>query len=540
MIESKWNSGNGNGHNGNGHNGNGHNGHGHLTGPRTVRDFAAIGFRRRRLILVSFGAIFLGAVLAILAIPARYTARMRILVDTSRINPVISTKPEILQSAQKLSDDELNTEMQVLGSRDILQKAVVGCGLYEPDPWWTSPIAALQAAQFRVMNTLGLAADKDTRIYRAALKLEDKLDVVPMPDSHVIQVSYGSPFPERSKCVLSTLSRAYFDKHLELQRPSRASGAFEKETQAYERKLMNAQAQLVDFVKQDGAISPESQKEIAIKNLNDFEAMGKQTQASVAETRKRLQDLQAQLGSTPDRIVTQVQTNDNAILLQNLKTSLLSLEVQRIDLLEKFAPTYRPVQEIEKQIKQTRDAIAEAEKTPIYNRTTDVNPTTEWIYGEIAKAQADLVGYEARSQALRQAVQTYEAKALRLEQDGWTQQNLLRNVKVNEDNYLLYRHKAEEAKSTELLDQAQVSNVAFAEVPVVPLAPDGLPLLAKLALALLVAGMLSLGVAWVAEYMDRSVRTPDELEVALDLPVLASIPANGHSRHTETHVSGIL
>src|SRR5437879_118173 len=181
---------------------------------RTVRDYVAIGFRNRRLIFLSFVAIFLGCVLAIVVIPPKYEAQTRILLDSSRVNPVISTKPEVLQTQWKLSEDELNTEMEVLLSRDVLQKAVVGCSLYELDPPWTSPIAAVQVLQSHLMDSLGFTPDKDTRIYRATLKLESKIEVVPMPDSNIIQVSYASPFPDRSACVLHAVTQAYMDKHL--------------------------------------------------------------------------------------------------------------------------------------------------------------------------------------------------------------------------------------------------------------------------------------------------------------------------------------
>ena len=53
---------------------------------RTVRDYVAIGFRNRRLIFLSFVAIFLGCVLAIVVIPPKYEAQTRILLDSSRLS----------------------------------------------------------------------------------------------------------------------------------------------------------------------------------------------------------------------------------------------------------------------------------------------------------------------------------------------------------------------------------------------------------------------------------------------------------------------
>ena len=54
--------------------------------------------------------------------------------------------------------------------------------------------------------------------------------------------------------------------------------------------------------------------------------------------------------STPTRLTTQVKKGDNAQVLQNLKSTLLTLEMKRTELLTKYQPTYPLVVEIDKQI----------------------------------------------------------------------------------------------------------------------------------------------------------------------------------------------
>jgi capsular polysaccharide biosynthesis protein len=50
----------------------------------------------------------------------------------------------------------------------------------------------------------------------------------------------------------------------------------------------------------------------------------------------------------------------------------------------------------------------------------------------------------------------------------------------------------------------------------------------QLILSLITAGLLSIGLAFVAEYVDPSFRTPKDVEESLDIPLLAAIPKNGH------------
>jgi capsular polysaccharide biosynthesis protein len=54
-------------------------------------------------------------------------------------------------------------------------------------------------------------------------------------------------------------------------------------------------------------------------------------------------------------------------------------------------------------------------------------------------------------------------------------------------------------------------------------------------LAFLLAAFISAGGALIADYLDPSFRTPDEVKKFLDIPVFASIPENGHDVH-EVHL----
>ena len=93
-----------------------------------------------------------------------------------------------------------------------------------------------------------------------------------------------------------------------------------------------------------------------------------------------------------------------------------------------------------------------------------------------------------------------------------------------EQSFLVYKQRAEEARISEELDRQRVLNVAIAEVPSQPHKPVGYGR-TTLAMALMAfAGLASLGVGVAADVLDPTFRRPDELEDALGLPVLASMP----------------
>src|SRR5439155_21864703 len=106
------------------------------------------------------------------------------------------------------------------------------------------------------------------------------------------------------------------------------------------------------------------------------------------------------------------------------------------------------------------------------------------------------------------------------------EQDLVRQEKTAEENYLLYSHKQEEARISDALDRQRIVNVSIAQPPAAPPLPSRSRWLLNLALGLMLALLASVAIALTAEYMDRSFRTPDEVEMFLNILVVAAVPTD--------------
>jgi uncharacterized protein involved in exopolysaccharide biosynthesis len=236
---------------------------------------------------------------------------------------------------------------------------------------------------------------------------------------------------------------------------------------------------------------------------------------------ERIANLQRQLKTAKPRIVTQVKTSST--LLENLKNTLYSLELKRSDLLTKYQPTYRLVQDVDKQIRDTRAAIADAEKNLTSEETTDQDPVYAWIKSQMAEASSELSSLRASERDTKRTLAEYNSRAVRLEALGNQQNDLERSVKAAEETYMESVRKQSEARLSEALDRSRITNVAIVQPASVP----ALPVMAaqlKLALGLFLALFVGVGVAFAADYWDPCFRTPMEVEAILGLPALAAIP----------------
>jgi uncharacterized protein involved in exopolysaccharide biosynthesis len=489
----------------------------------TLRDFLAIGFRHRRLLLNTFLGIFLAAVLIAFLLPKEYESQMKILVRHERAESVVSPERETPQQLRtEVSEEELQSEAELLRSRELLTKAVIACGLHKlgsSSPWnaiWDKVTASRRSEN----------VEDDPRVPRAVLALEKDLKVEPIKLTNLISVTYAATDPQLAPRVLNSLANLYLEKHLAMHRAPGEFDFFHQQAEEYRKALATNEAQLADFNRDEGVVSPALEKEISVRKLAEFEAASRETQTAIAEARQRIAMIEKQLASLPPRLTTQVRTSDNPQLMERLKSTLLDLELKRTELLAKFEPGYRPVQEIETQIAQTREAIEAAQKAPLRDETNDRDPTYEALRAELAKSNTELAALEARATGTNHLVRAYRAESQQLDEKEVRQQEMIRAAKGNEENYLLYLRKQEEARISDALDRQRISNVVVAEAATVPFQPQGRRLL-TVVLGGLFACVASVMLAFAVDYWDPSFRTPEEVESFLGSPVLAAFPRNG-------------
>lgn len=475
----------------------------------TMRELLAVLFRQRRLVLIAFSGIFLAVLLYGLVVPS-YEAQMKVLVRRGRVDPVVTPTPTPSPEFQRqeVTEEELNSEVELLRDEQILRTVVGTLGLAsEDEPWFWKLIGENQ----------------EERMTRVVRRVSKRLEVEPVRKTTLIEVKYSSSDPAQAAKVLGSLASAYLERHLQLRRPSGELNFFEQQMSLARRGLEEAEFRLMDFTRDQGVVSAALERDLTLQKLNDADANDHQTRVSIAETAERIRTLDAHLRSLPERTTTMIRNYDNPQLLEKMKSKLLELELKRTELLTKFEPSYRLVQEVDQQIAQTKATIATEEQAPVRELTTEQDPNHEWAKAELMKTEVELSALEAHAQATGIEVAGYREIAHRLGDHAIRQEELLHDLKTAEEKYLLYVNKREEARIGDALDQGGILNVAIAEQPKVPALRARSELFFGL-LGFVLAGTVSTGLACAADYLDPAFRTPDEVFAYLGSPVLASLP----------------
>src|SRR6266481_3575835 len=477
----------------------------------SLRDGAGAMFRRKALVLLTFLTVVLGTAIVTLMLPNKYESRMKILVKNQRVDVAIT--PEATAGAppveSEVSESQINSEIELLTSRDLLTQVVTECGLAKFETGW-----------------FGQPAPEAVRVETAAARLAKDLAIAPVKKANIISVSYSTNSPELAAAVLKKLGDLYFEKHLKLHHPTGASDFFKDKADEYETQLKQAENRLADFQQNNNLVVLSQQKDLTLQKTADAKSKLLESEAAYNEATNRIKRVEQQLASTSRRVTTQSRTLPNQYSAERLNTMMVELQNRRTQLLTKFRPDDRLVREVDEQIRITREALAKAESQTATEQATDLNPLRQTLETEYSRARLEQTGAQARRATLAAQLRDYEGSLRKLEGDTTKHNDLQRQVKEAEENYQLYAKKREEARIADELDRQKITNVSIAEAPAVSQIPSSPNRPLNLVLGVFVAALLSLGTVFSADMLGDTVHSPRQLEALTGATVLATVPEN--------------
>jgi uncharacterized protein involved in exopolysaccharide biosynthesis len=463
----------------------------------TRREMAVRIFRQRVVFLICFLLVMAGFVLTGQFTPM-YRAEMKVLIRKERVDPKVTTGQNSTPELQSVvvREEDLNSEAELLKGDDLLHDVVVQAGLVPAGS--NDPIA----------------------IAKALRKMKRRLDVSPVTKTDLISVSYESANPERSRQVLATVESLYLAKQRNVRVNDFQVTFFDQQVTLERNALAAAEAKLLGFTRTNGVVSAALQRDLTIRRMEDLNQEQMQNWAEMANLQGRVKNLATQLSVENPRILTESKTADNPQLLQQLKSSLLALQLKRTELLNKYDAHYRLVEDVDREIATAQRLIDDQANALIRENSSNINPIHQALETEFEEGTAQLSGLHDKQLKLAQSSAELENSAEDLVAKDSEQQTLLLDVKTAQDQYQLYVDKLAQARMTHALDKNGILNVVVAQEPVTPALPQS-SLLSSLAAFLFTGLLLSFGGAFLIDVFDPTVRDTAELGEALNAPILA-------------------
>jgi uncharacterized protein involved in exopolysaccharide biosynthesis len=459
-----------------------------------------MGFLRRHfLAMATTWVVVTGAAVYVVfnVLPKEYHSEAKFLVRNARQELVVGpTAGQVTQSSSAgVTEEVLNTEVELLRSRDILAQVVekldLGRGYVEAG---RPPNIATELAMRDLSATLVSG---------------------PIRRTNLVQVSYLSQSPELAASVVQEITNAYLAAHLAVHSSPGTYEMFKTQAAEAAAELRQAEEALAALGRSDNLLNLDTQKKDALEAVS---LLTRQLDALAAEmreqsTRAKVADIQ--LASVPERVPTARRNVPNQYSVERLHTMLVELNNKRTELLTKFNSDDRMVIELDQQIADTTSAMERAQGISANEETTDVNPAWQALVSERMKAQLALSGLESKNEQLRRELAQRQKAALDFTEAGPEYDAAVRRVTAARANHELYAKREEEARIAEVLDRQRISNVVLAQAPVVSYVPAKPNKRLGVVAGAIAAGVLALGLAFLREIFGSGARRRRQAEMQL-------------------------
>jgi len=180
-------------------------------------------FKRRWLVVVFATMVLAIVTIVALLIPPTFEAQATLLVNTARAEIPIGPKESPQLIASQVTEQDLNSEIELLKSRQLLEEVLQLLDLEEP----IEEGAWISAAMVRVKKALGGAQLPFND--RMVLLLQEEIKIEAVRKSNVIRVSYRSKDPETATRIVATLTDRYLDRRAQMYQSPQTLLFFEEQ-----------------------------------------------------------------------------------------------------------------------------------------------------------------------------------------------------------------------------------------------------------------------------------------------------------------------
>jgi uncharacterized protein involved in exopolysaccharide biosynthesis len=452
-----------------------------------LRDVLTVLFKRKVLIvgvaLVVIVLVFVGNMIW----PETYESSAKI-----QVLPGIETMAQPTVVAEKstqvvnVTEDNVNSEIEILNSDDVLRevaKQFEGQLMTSTGSPLRNTMNSLQQSWNGVLESIGLRNPGTSEEIQVEL-LRNAIVVRHVKDSLTIQVMCRLGSPQLAQDVLIALGMAYRDKRREVYA---AEGTVEVFTdlQGQAREGWNqAQEDLRQFRDDNDVYELNSELEL----LTEKYTLGTQAQVQLRELEVATEAIEE--GANGEGVIAVLSRETPSTVITELRLRLLELILRRNETSQSKGPNHPEmigvIRQIDKAVQSLQNALA--------NETTRLDER--------------LVEMKTRLEALGNVTAQHDL--------------LEKNAELKADEYEFFSERLREAVAGKALRDQQVDNVrviSSASLPIQPIRPrKGFNMIIGL-----IAGIVGgIGLAFLLEYVDHGVKTPEDIEHYLNVPPLAS------------------
>lgn len=530
---------------------------------RSIRHYFAIIYKRLPLILVVTIIVTAITALYLYRQPLIYQAQARIIIEPRK--PQVTLKDAVSIS---LSDDQkyYKTQFQLLQDPELLKRAVISLGLYRDANLFKDqnrgvlgglgsifPGGKVERGEQNTLPVIGEKAAGDEKNAAAQLTPEDNdrarayvkiilnaYKVEQVDGTNIISVNVRDSNPELATSIAYKVAELFIEEDAELETAGAQKAYKDLGNSIEELKLTIAkqEADLIEYMRSSGLPLQEKGQDLTADRLGQIsetwvKAMENRRQIEARYNAAIVASNHGQGMNIPDLYENKIfqdtmrlNTERRAKLqdqIRDIEKEIKDAETQKAELLVTYTPEYRKVREQEQKIESLKTAKARTE--------TEISKIIDLDQKRIEKdaVSGALVALRSQLNASRtqesESQAAYDREAARANIQGQIQTKLTtlkREIETNRnllDTYTQRQKEQELALATGRPNNIKIQNRVGP--PDEPLDPQRLR---NIIVAIILSLAAGIGLAFLLDFLDDSVRTSDDVSRHSGLPTLAVIP----------------
>ncbi|MGE0443789.1 MAG: GumC family protein [Vicinamibacterales bacterium] len=333
-----------------------------------------------------------------------------------------------------------------------------------------------------------------------------RVTVEPVRGSRLVDVSFVSADPDFAARAINVLAEEYVQQNLEfrLQNSDKTLEWLTQEVAKQQQVVQASERMLAEYRENQNALSLEDRQNIIVARLN---------QVNDAAARARTARIQREaiynqvINATDPGNVSAVAASG---FVQQLKARIVELERDRVRLADRYLPQHPEMQKINLQLTDAQRQLQAEIARIVDGIKTDYQQALE----EERQLAADLEAQKVQATDLNRKSIDYSV----LEREA-------------ESNRQVYESLLQREKELRVVSNSRANNVRLldrAEVPGLPFTPNTRR---AWMMALLFGAVLGIGAAFALDYLDDTVKTPEDVTWRLRLPFLGLVPKVQGDRH---------
>ncbi len=485
-----------------------------------LRDYLRIVQKRKLVIITFFTITFIMVVIATFTATPEYDAATKVLIEKSDPNPMM------LNYAYMPYDPEfLTTQSHIIKSASVAEKVInilnlektydtfmeqheKGFSIIGAVAGWVSSFIST------VKDVLGATSEASLEetapVDAAEAKRNALIDMIsncivvsPVPESRIVSINFTSPNPELATMITNTVAKAYIEQILDMRMKSSgySIGWMTEKAEEERGKLEKSEDALQQYMKEANIVTLEDRVTILPQKLAELSR-----QLTMAQTKRK--ELEAvynkvmALNKNPGDAETLPIVADNPTLL-SLNQQVLKAEQLIMELSKKYGP-----------------------KHPLMKRAVaDIDILTGKRDREIDRIIKSIKNDYELAKSTEENFQTLlsntKSEAISLNERSVQYGMLKREVETNRNLYNALVAKIKEQNVTEQIQTVNVWVVEEAKVPEYPSKPNKKR---NILLGIILGMFGGVGLAFFLEYLDNTVKLPEDVEDRLGLPTLGLVP----------------